>query len=109
MIAGFVILIAIFAVYALTRQTAPSNLTPTPVPTTTSEPNERAKDNCVISGCNGEACADEAVMSPCVSLPEHTCYRNTICERQADGNCDWTPTDDLLTCLDNPPTDILQP
>ena len=55
---------------------------------------------CVVSGCNSEICADEALSSPCVVLPEHACYQNAICERQATGECSWTQTPELTMCLD---------
>ncbi len=57
-------------------------------------------DDCRPTGCNGEICADQPMVSPCVALPEFACYREVgICERQPWGGCGWTPTPELDECL----------
>jgi len=59
-------------------------------------------NSCIISGCNGEVCADEEMMSACWVLPEFACYKDYgVCERQQDGRCDWTLTHELRVCLNN--------
>ncbi|MCB9655139.1 MAG: hypothetical protein H6729_13530 [Deltaproteobacteria bacterium] len=46
---------------------------------------------CVISGCSGEICADQAQFSVCVVLPpDELPPPGAVCERQASGACGWT-------------------
>ncbi len=54
---------------------------------------------CKITGCSGEICSDQNLVSPCVMLPEYDCYRSAKCERQANGKCGWTQTEELNKCL----------
>lgn len=57
---------------------------------------------CKVGGCNGEICADEKlgnVSSICLYQEKYVCYKNAVCERQADGNCGWRQTEDLDSCL----------
>lgn len=57
-------------------------------------------DECRPTGCNGEICADQDVASPCVALPEFTCYEDFgECKRQPWGQCGWTPSPELDQCL----------
>lgn len=57
-------------------------------------------DQCRPTGCNGEICANQDVASPCVALPEFTCYReHGECKLQPSGQCGWTPTPELDQCL----------
>lgn len=66
---------------------------------------ERGQDNpivsggCKITGCSGQICAEEEVITTCEFLPEYACYKTARCERQSDGKCDWTPTEELVACL----------
>ncbi|HYE59771.1 MAG TPA: Gmad2 immunoglobulin-like domain-containing protein [Candidatus Kapabacteria bacterium] len=54
---------------------------------------------CRPSGCSGEVCSDEDVVSNCIYKEEFACYKNARCERQANGRCGWTETDELTACL----------
>ncbi|CAN5734312.1 hypothetical protein BH11MYX2_BH11MYX2_37520 [soil metagenome] len=56
---------------------------------------------CVVSGCSGELCGDEGMVSPCIFKPVFACYHEATCERQADGDCGWTQTEELQTCVAN--------
>lgn len=56
---------------------------------------------CVVSGCSGEICSDESVISNCMYRSEFACYRTAQCERQGDGACGWTQTPELLVCLNS--------
>lgn len=61
-----------------------------------------AKGKCVVGGCSGELCVDAtlgSVASICIYREEFACYRNAICERQADGQCGWTQSDELKSCI----------
>lgn len=61
--------------------------------------------SCRKTGCSGQVCADEDVITTCDFRPEYACYRAATCERQADGKCGWTRTPELARCLENPPTE----
>ncbi|MBU1090020.1 hypothetical protein KKF38_04505 [Patescibacteria group bacterium] len=54
---------------------------------------------CVVSGCNGEVCAEESFDSACVAKKEYQCYNSAICEVQEDGECGWTQSLELVNCL----------
>lgn len=56
-------------------------------------------NGCKITGCSGQICSDEDVMTTCEYKDEYACYKTAKCERQEDGKCNWTPTEDLVFCL----------
>jgi len=63
-----------------------------------------ADGECVRGGCSGEVCQDanaEPVITDCVFRDEYACYPSAACERQPDGACDWTSTQELTDCLAN--------
>ncbi len=60
---------------------------------------DRERGGCIISGCSNEVCSDHSVVSICIYLPEFACYDNAVCERQPDGQCDWTLTTAINQCL----------
>ncbi|MCX7099815.1 MAG: hypothetical protein NTV43_18125 [Methylococcales bacterium] len=57
---------------------------------------------CHAGGCSGELCGEKAdeLISFCEYLPEFACYATAVCEQQSDGNCGWTPSKTLSTCID---------
>jgi hypothetical protein len=56
---------------------------------------------CVKTGCSGQICADQDMFSTCEWREEYACYQTATCERQASGQCGWTQTPALTTCLAN--------
>ncbi|OGZ69030.1 MAG: hypothetical protein A3D35_02755 [Candidatus Staskawiczbacteria bacterium RIFCSPHIGHO2_02_FULL_34_9] len=59
-------------------------------------------DGCYIGGCSSQICSDqEDVVSTCEYREEYACYKNAKCERQNDGKCGWTQTDQLTQCLNS--------
>lgn len=54
---------------------------------------------CQKSGCSGQVCSDKLVITTCLYEPWYECYQAATCEAQADGNCGWTESDALTTCL----------
>ena len=57
---------------------------------------------CYVGGCSGQVCSDqEGVITTCEWRDEYACYQTATCERQADGQCGWTQTPELLACLGN--------
>jgi len=61
-------------------------------------PNTASKP-CIKTGCSGQICSDESVISTCEYRPEYECYKKATCERQANGNCGFTQTPELKSCL----------
>ncbi|MEK7534480.1 MAG: hypothetical protein AAB600_04030 [Patescibacteria group bacterium] len=59
----------------------------------------KGKGECMITGCNGQICSDQEVITTCEAVPEDACYKNAKCERQQNGECSWTQTKELLQCL----------
>ncbi|MEK7147696.1 MAG: Gmad2 immunoglobulin-like domain-containing protein, partial [Patescibacteria group bacterium] len=71
------------------------------VPISFKEPQQpKPKDGCLITGCSGQVCLDEQVITTCEYLPEYDCYRKAFCERQSSGECGWTMTEELKKCLE---------
>ena len=58
-----------------------------------------ANKPCIKTGCGGQVCSDEEVISTCEWRPEYECYKRARCERQASGECGYTPTRELTACL----------
>ena len=59
---------------------------------------------CYVGGCSNQLCTDRpGVVSTCEYRPEYSCYQNGMarCERQSNGVCGWTPTQNLYACLNN--------
>jgi hypothetical protein len=54
---------------------------------------------CIKTGCGGQVCAEQEVITTCEWRPEHECYRRARCERQTNGECGFTQTHELITCL----------
>ena len=54
---------------------------------------------CMKTGCSRTICSDHNVISTCEWRPEYACYQKATCERQADGNCGFTQTRELTSCL----------
>ena len=65
-----------------------------------------AETPCYVGGCSGEICSEEeGASSICTWNPEFVCYKDAVCERQADGQCGWTQTEALQECIDNAATE----
>jgi len=59
-----------------------------------------AEEECFRSGCGGEICAAESVISTCEVKPESICLEGAICETQASGSCGFTLSAEAEECLD---------
>lgn len=55
---------------------------------------------CIISGCSGEICFEESMVSPCIYKPEYDCYKDAVCKKQEDNKCGWTQTEELSKCFE---------
>ncbi|OGG02523.1 hypothetical protein A2Z33_01860 [Candidatus Gottesmanbacteria bacterium RBG_16_52_11] len=57
---------------------------------------------CIIGGCSNQYCltpGQEPRTSTCQWRNEYACYKDAVCERQANGACGWTQTPELTSCL----------
>ncbi len=57
------------------------------------------ESKCVLTGCGGTVCADQHQFTTCEARPDDVCYKDAICEPQADGHCGFTETAELTSCL----------
>jgi hypothetical protein len=61
---------------------------------------EAPSGECFVGGCSGQVCSDQdGVITTCEWQEEYACYQTATCERQATGECGWTPTPELEACL----------
>ena len=58
---------------------------------------------CKPTGCSGQICSDQDMITTCEYRAQYACYKDAICERQTTGQCGWTQTTKLKSCLANPP------
>jgi hypothetical protein len=54
---------------------------------------------CMKTGCSAAVCSDHELITTCEWRPEYACYQKATCERQPDGNCGFTRTRELTSCL----------
>lgn len=54
---------------------------------------------CFKTGCSGQVCSDEEVITTCEWRTEYECYKAAKCERQSNGKCGFTETPELRRCL----------
>lgn len=59
----------------------------------------QAMKPCIKTGCSSQVCSDRNVITTCEWRPEYACYQKATCERQANGNCGFTQTTELTSCL----------
>lgn len=59
--------------------------------------------SCRPTGCSGQVCSDQEVITTCEYRADYACYKTAKCGRQAGGQCGWTQTPELTRCLQNPP------
>jgi len=62
-------------------------------------PSGAVEAECHPTGCSGQICSDQDVITTCEYRDEYACYETATCERQPEGNCGWTPTEELEQCL----------
>lgn len=58
---------------------------------------------CARAGCSGQLCVEEGmdIASTCEWRPVYECYQQATCERQQNGQCGFTPTHELVQCLES--------
>ncbi|WP_437965449.1 hypothetical protein WMF04_38310 [Sorangium sp. So ce260] len=56
--------------------------------------------SCVVTGCSGQLCASDGIITTCEWREEYACYADHgVCERDASGECGWRATPELEACL----------
>jgi hypothetical protein len=65
------------------------------------EQDQPSVDSCEVGGCSRQFCHEpgEQYGGGCEWEESYACYDTATCERQANGKCDWTPTEELQSCL----------
>ena len=74
------------------------------VKTTPSQPS----GECIRAGCNGEVCIEDTPNASndrlariCMYKEEYKCMKNSRCEKQSDGKCGWTQTEEYNQCMNS--------
>jgi hypothetical protein len=82
-------LLVVLAVVALTGCVMPND-----------NATRRGGDSCYVAGCSAQVCSDrDDVVTTCEWRDVYVCYDSASCERQSDGACGWTPSEELGACL----------
>jgi eight-cysteine-cluster-containing protein len=56
--------------------------------------------DCLRTGCSGQLCASEPVVTTCEWREEYACYRQSFAYCACvNGSCGWAPNPDLLECI----------
>lgn len=64
------------------------------------KPDSTQNTACYVGGCSGQICSERSdVVSTCEWRETYACYREAVCERQSSGECGWTETEELNSCL----------
>ncbi len=75
-------------------------LVPPPIATSTATTSETVTAQCYVGGCSSQLCtSDPDMASDCMFREEYACYQDATCEVQATGECGWTETSTLTSCL----------
>jgi hypothetical protein len=63
---------------------------------------EAPGEGCMRAGCSDHLCVEEGmdIASTCEWRPVYECYQQATCERQENGQCGFTPTHELVECLE---------
>jgi len=62
---------------------------------------ENKETQCTVTGCSGQICSEEEIITTCEYRPEYSCYQSADCEVQTDGKCGWTESLELQACLNS--------
>lgn len=101
---GFAAIIALAILFTtpMDKKFSPDPLNEFPervLPEIPSNPGNVIDSFCRSTGCSGQICAEEDVMTTCEFREEYVCYQTARCERQSNGRCGWTETSELRQCL----------
>lgn len=80
----------------------PSPIYTTPDTAPEDKPAPIQQGACYVGGCSGQICSESSdIVSTCEWRETYACYREAVCERQSNGQCGWTETEELNACLIN--------
>jgi len=72
------------------------------IPNNGQQPTLMPSKNCFVGGCSRQICSGRNdIISTCEYREEYICYKTAICEKQSNGQCGWTKTNELLKCLES--------
>jgi eight-cysteine-cluster-containing protein len=54
---------------------------------------------CKRSGCSGEVCSAEDVLTACAFRPEFACLKEAVCGRLPSGDCGFAMTPEIERCI----------
>lgn len=57
-------------------------------------------NDCFRTGCSGQICGSEHVVTTCEYRPEYACYADQYCGCQTNGKCGWDNDPALTECID---------
>ena len=85
----------------------PNDPTPSPPPTDPSDPTDPTpapppttpEPVCKVTGCSGTVCSATDVATTCEWAEWYACYKQAVCEQQANGTCGWTETPGFTSCM----------
>lgn len=75
----------------------PDELTKSLSPTPTNILQESGE--CIVTGCSGQVCAKEEVVTTCEYKEIYSCFKSATCKIQSNGECGWTMDEELSSCL----------
>ncbi|MFA7286572.1 MAG: hypothetical protein WC052_02860 [Patescibacteria group bacterium] len=62
--------------------------------------NPDPEGKCFVGGCSSQLCTDQPdAASTCEYKSQYACFKAAKCERQSNGQCGWTETEELSACL----------
>lgn len=77
-----------------------SLVNPLPVVINPQPPTNPIGGACYVGGCSAQLCSDRRdVITTCEYLEVYDCFKTAKCERQSTGQCGWTDTPALRTCV----------
>lgn len=99
---GLVVVVALLSValWALARASRSPSPAAAEGATSATPVDGRQVPPCRITGCSGQVCSDEDVITTCEWRPEYVCYETAICEPAPDGECGWRMDAQLQDCLE---------
>lgn len=95
-------LISVSALLLLMSIVVATSAAETPFELYIQQPPGKTTSQCVVGGCSSQLCVDSTtgpIYSTCEWRDEYACYQGASCEHQSNGECGWTMTNDLRSCL----------
>ena len=88
-------------ILALALSACPAS-TPTKDPAAADPGTPVATGKCQVTGCSGQICSDQEVVTTCEYRPEYACLKCMQCTDTGAG-CRWVATPDTQACRERTP------